>query len=184
MPSCVEPPSGTCKNKSKPKVVKFGQGELWLFEECEEIRFGHLNGDFTRRVSTKNPKKSSAGRKSTNPTANGSNRRSLRNTGNSNAEIAQYDLGTVNCKECENILVVDDDDSVSCDRCEQVLCSDCSMLTKIDIDYLAVLGQHVLVLHHMQGSSNLSGQGWQTSWGKMQRVPWIIWKETEGRSWA
>ena len=159
MPSCAGPPSGICQNKSKPKVVKFGQGELWLCEECEEIRFGHLNGGFTRRVSTKNPKKSSARRKSTNPTASGSNRRSLRNTRNSNAEIAQDDLGTVNCKECENILVVDNDDSVSCDRCEQVLCIDCSMLTKSDIDYLAVPGQHVLVLHHMQGFSNLSGQG-------------------------
>ena len=51
MPSCVGPPSGTCKNKSKPKVVKFGQGELWLCEECEEIRFGHLNGRFTKRVA-------------------------------------------------------------------------------------------------------------------------------------
>ena len=113
-------------------MVKFDQGELWLCEECEEIRFGHLNGGSTRRVSTKKTKKSSARRKSTNPTASGSNGHSLRNTRNSNAEIAQDDLGTVNCKVCENI-VVDDDDSVSCNRCEQVLCIDCSMLTKNDI---------------------------------------------------
>ena len=89
-------------------MVKYGQGELWLCEECEEIRFGHLNRGSTRRVSTKNPRKSSAGRKSTNPTASGSNRRSLRNTRNRNAETAQDDLGTVNCKVCENILVADD----------------------------------------------------------------------------
>ena len=137
MPSCAGPPSGTCQNKSKQKMVQFGQGELWLCEECEEIRFGHLKGGSTRRVSTKNPKKSSAGRKSTNPTASQSNSRSLRNTRNSKAEIAQDDLSTVTCKECENTLVVDVDDSVSCDRCEQVLCIDCSMLTKNDIDYLA-----------------------------------------------
>ena len=43
----------------------------------------------------------------------------------------------INCKVCENILVVDDDDSVSCDRCEQVLCIECSGLTKSDIEYLA-----------------------------------------------
>ena len=137
MPSCEGPPSGTCQNKSKRKEVKYGQGELWLCEECEEIRFGHLNRGSTRRVSTKNPKKSSAGRKSTNPTASGSNHGSLHNTRNRNTETAQNDLGTVNCKVCENILVVDDDDSVSCDRCEQLLCIDCSRLTKSDIEHLA-----------------------------------------------
>ena len=89
MPSCEGPPSGTCQNKSKQKVVKFGQGELWLCKECEEIRFDHLKGGFTRRVSTRYPKKSSARRKLTNPTASESNRRCLRNTRSSNAEIAQ-----------------------------------------------------------------------------------------------
>ena len=116
MPQCQGLPDGECPNKSKKKEVKHCQGELFLCSSCEFSRFGQQS---TRKPRAK-PQREQTQEQPAMVT------KSTPKSGGKNDQAQDKTPSPSECKLCQKNST---GNTISCERCQRDVCSQCSGLS-------------------------------------------------------
>ena len=124
MVSCAGQPGKDCPNRSRKKEVLPCQGELFLCEVCEYVRFKELSTRKPKPASTATTPKSASTPAKTEVVGSV---KSTPGTAKSNSK---------SCKHCTKRLNETVDKPLTCGRCEHWSCRTCAKLTLAEYDVI------------------------------------------------